>query len=171
VSDIPQVHETGVKLATRSVFPVDQQIGLATRSVRFSSPAHSLAIGSDPGRRSLSARNPVIETKFSDRMQGKTEQFTTRQHIATHGSPRKHCSKRNQHYAQRRNGKGGRRCAQQKHHAAKYPAEGCDHHEQRQQRHAMSIASAARPSLPPRSVSTSAPNQVDDILEMTFSQR
>lgn len=37
------------------------------------SPAHSLAIGSDPSRCGLPARNPMIRAQFLDSVQGKTE--------------------------------------------------------------------------------------------------
>ena len=109
----------------------------------------------------------MIKTQFSDSMQGKTEQFAKRQHIATDSSPRKHCSEHNKQNAQQRNGKGGWRCTQQKRYAAEDYAEGRDKHKQRQRRHRHvdGERGQAKVSIAQRSDESSR-NQVDNILEM-----
>ena len=109
----------------------------------------------------------MIKTQFSDSMQGKTEQFAKRQHVATDSSPRKRCSEHNKQNAQRRNGKGGWRCTQHKRHTAEDRAEGRDEHKQRQwrHRHVDGERSQAKVSIAQRS-GESPRNQVDNILEM-----
>ena len=100
-------------------------------------------------------------------MQGKTEQFAKRQHVATNSSPRKRCSEHNKQNAQRRNGKGGWRCTQHKSYTAEDHAEGRDKHKQRQRRHRHvdGERSQAKVSIAQRS-GESPRNQVDNILEM-----
>ena len=52
----------------------------------------SLAIGSDPSRCALPARNPTIKAQLFNGVQGKTEKFARGQHVATDSCPRKRCS-------------------------------------------------------------------------------
>src|SRR6266581_4628150 len=131
------------------------------------SPAHSLAIGSDPSQCGLPARNPMIRAQFLDSVQGKTEQFAKGQHVATDSCPRKRCSEHKKQSAQRRNGKGGWRRTQRKCYAAEDLAEGRDKHKQRQRRHRHvdGERSQAKVSIAQR-FGERPRNQVDNIVEM-----
>src|SRR4030081_713181 len=109
----------------------------------------------------------MIKDQFSDSVQGKTEQFAKRQHVATDSRPRKHCSEHKKQSAQRWNGKGGWRRTQHKCYAAEHLAESRDKHKQRQRRHRhvdgersqAKVSTAQRFGESPR-------NQIDNIVEM-----
>src|SRR5258705_197792 len=129
--------------------------------------AHSLAIGSDPSRWGLSARNPMIKDQFLDSVQGKTEQFAKRQHVTTDSCPRKRCSERKKQSAQRRNGKGRWLRTQHKCYAAEDPAKGCDKHKQRQRNHRHVDGERSQPKVSIAQRFGERPrNQVDNIVEM-----
>src|SRR5262249_37914746 len=133
----------------------------------FGSPANSLAIGSDPGRWGLPARNPMIKDQFLNSVQGKTEQFAKRQRVTTDSGPRKHCSEHKKQSTQRRNGKGGWRRTQHKCYGTDDFAEGRDKHKQRQRRHRHvdGESSQAKISIAQR-FDESPRNQIDNVVEM-----
>src|SRR4051794_12787866 len=100
-------------------------------------------------------------------MQGKTEQFAQRQHVATDGSPRQRGSERNKQNAQRRNGKRGWRCTQRTRYTAEERTEGRDEDRQRQGRHGRGGGGRSQRNVSIAQRSGQSPrNQVDNILEM-----
>src|ERR1700739_1405044 len=109
----------------------------------------------------------MIKHQFPDSVQGKTEQFAKGQHVATDSRPRKRCSERKKHSAQRWNGKGGWRRPQHKCDAAEDLAEGRDKYKQRQRghRHVDGERGQAKVSIAQR-FGESSRNQVDNIVEM-----
>src|SRR5262249_29142386 len=130
---------------------------------------HSTAIGSDPSRCGLPARNPPIKAQFLDNVQRKTEQFAKWQHVATDSYPSKQRSEHKKQSAQRRNDKAGRRRTQQKSHAAEELAKRCDKHKQRQRRHRHvdGERSQTKVSIAQR-FDQRHWNQIDNIVEMTL---
>jgi hypothetical protein len=149
------------ELVTRHRFPSPCNLHLP------GSPAHLLAIGSNPSRCGLPSRNLAIRADFLDSVLRKAEQFTKVQHVATDSCPSKRCSEHQKESAQRRDGKDGWRRTQHKCYATEYLAEGRDQYKERQRGHRHVDGKRGQTEVSIAQRFGKRPwNQVDNIVEM-----